>query len=88
MIVLTLGKDRIEKFTNAGRFSAFTYWLDSAVIYRFPETEEFYGRVVSVEPGGVEATGRRRRLQRAIVAPSHSPSACASVSPLASAPTR
>lgn len=50
MIVLMLGKDRIEEFTNVGDFNALTYWLDEAIIYHFPETEAFYGRVVSVEP--------------------------------------
>ena len=50
MIVLMLGKDRIEEFTNVGDFNALTYWMDEAIIYHFPETEEYYGRVVSVEP--------------------------------------
>ena len=57
MIVLMLGKDRIEEFTNAGGFKALTYWLDSAIVYHFPETDQFYGRVVSVEP---EAESKRR----------------------------
>ncbi|NHN46495.1 hypothetical protein G9464_02630 [Halostella sp. JP-L12] len=52
MIVLMLGKDRIEEFLTAGEFRALTYWLDDAIIYHFPETEAFYGRVVSVEPEG------------------------------------
>lgn len=50
LIVLMLGKDRIEEFANVGEFTALTYWMDRAIIYHFPETESFYGRVVSVEP--------------------------------------
>ncbi|NHN47964.1 hypothetical protein G9464_10190 [Halostella sp. JP-L12] len=50
MIVLMLGKDRLEEFLDAGGFNALTYWLDDAIVYHFPETEAFYGRVVSVEP--------------------------------------
>ncbi|NHN49042.1 hypothetical protein G9464_15780 [Halostella sp. JP-L12] len=50
LIVLMLGKDRIEEFANVGEFVALTYWMDRAIIYHFPETESFYGRVVSVEP--------------------------------------
>ena len=59
MIVLMLGKDRIEEFTDAGEFNALTYWLDRAIIYHFPETEEYYGRVVSVEP---DAESKRRAI--------------------------
>lgn len=53
MIVLMLGKDKIEEVTLGGEFFGLTYWIDGANVYQFPDEEgegNRSGYLVSIEP--------------------------------------